>query len=181
MSHSPKTIATEWLSKFAESVSTGDVQSTISTFLPHGFLRDLLIFSWNNRTLEGHEMISAYLSDSLAPAQITNVQLDEQAGLKPEFFPVTSSITGVAAAFTFESCLFHGRGYFRLCPGESPSEWKALTVFTMADDLKGHEEVGLETGVYGAHTLSWEEVNAKRRANIESDPQIIISKFVSYQ
>ena len=68
-----------------------------------------------------------------------------------------------------------------MCPGESPGEWKALTVFIMADNLKGYEEVGRETGIYGAHTLSWEEVNANRRANIESDPQVIISKFVSYQ
>jgi hypothetical protein len=181
MSHSPKTVATEWLSKFAESVSRGDVQSTVSAFLPHGFLRDFLVFSWNNRTLKGHDKISAYLSNSLVPAQITNVQLDEQAGLEPEFFPFTPSITGIAAAFTFESCLFHGRGYFRLCPGESPSAWKALTVFTMADDLKGHEEVGRETGLYGGHTLSWEEVNAKRRANIESDPQVIISNLSSYK
>jgi hypothetical protein len=67
------------------------------------------------------------------------------------------------------------------CVPESPSAWKALTVFTMADDLKGQEEVGRETGLYGGHTLSWEEVNAERRANIESDPQVIISNFVSYQ
>jgi len=67
-----------------------------------------------------------------------------------------------------------------LCPGESPSAWKALTVFTMADDLKGQEEVGRETGLFGAHTLSWEEVNVERRANIKSDPWVIISNFVSY-
>ena len=177
MSDSPKDIAQAWLSTFAASASAGDVQSIVSAFLPNGMLRDFLVFSWKNRTLIGHENVSAYLStsNSVASAQITDVRLDEQTGLEAEFFPVAPSISGVAAAFTFETSLFHGRGFFRLLPDGTAGGWKALTVFIMANDLKGHEEMGHETGVCGDHIIAWEEVKAARRAKIENDPHVIIS------
>jgi hypothetical protein len=178
MSDSPREIANAWLSTFAAFASAGDVQSMVSTFLPHGCLRDFLVFSWKNRTLAGHENISAYLSESLASAQITDVRLDERSGLEAEFFPLAPSISGVAAAFAFETSLFHGRGFVRLLPGESSGGWKALTVFTMADDLHGHEEMGHETSVCGEHIWSWEEVKADRHAKIESDPHVIISTYI---
>jgi hypothetical protein len=177
MSDSPKEIAQAWLSTFAASTCAGDVQSIVSAFLPNGMLRDFLVFSWKNRTLIRHENISAFLStsNSVASAQITDVRLDEQTGLEAEFFPVVPSISGVAAAFTFKTLLFHGQGFFRLLPDETASGWKALTVFTMADDLKSHEEMGHETGVYGDHKITWEEVKAAGHAKIENNPHVIIS------
>jgi hypothetical protein len=48
----------------------------------------------------------------------------------------------------------------------------------MAEDLKGHEEMGHETGVCGDHILSWEELEAERRAKIELDPHVIISTHI---
>jgi hypothetical protein len=64
-----------------------------------------------------------------------------------------------------------------LLPDGASGDWKALSVFMMMDDLKGHEEVGYEDGVYGGHTLGWEDVNRERREKVESNPHVIVGSF----
>jgi len=165
-------IAATWLNKFALAVSSGDVDATIQTFLPNGWLRDSLVFTWNTRSLEGHENIRSYLSVTLAPTHISNLTLDEEPGLRPE----SALGTGVAAGFRFETPDRYGHGYVYLLKVESSDEWKALSVFVSVQDIKGHTELGPELGVYGGHTLSWEEVNGARRAKTESDPYVLINR-----
>ncbi|KAI0941996.1 hypothetical protein AcW1_009664 [Taiwanofungus camphoratus] len=163
-------IAATWLSEFALAVCSGDVAATVALFLPHGWLRDVLVFTWDTRSLEGHEKIASYLSNTLPSAQITNFRLDGQPGLRPE----AALDTGVATGFTFETEDRRGHGYVYLLSDNSSGKWKALSVLMMLEDIKGHEELGPEPGVYGGHTLSWEEVNAARRAKIESNPHVVI-------
>ncbi|PCH35655.1 FAD/NAD(P)-binding domain-containing protein [Wolfiporia cocos MD-104 SS10] len=67
-----------------------------------------------------------------------------------------------------------GRGYVRLLLDSSSGEWKALSLFTMVDAIKGYEELGPEDGTYGGHTLSWDEVIDERRAQTERDPYVLI-------
>ncbi|KAK0482195.1 hypothetical protein IW261DRAFT_1417804 [Armillaria novae-zelandiae] len=49
------------------------------------------------------------------------------------------------------------RGYVHLLP-DAQGVWKALSVFMMLDELYGHPEDGPELGLYGEHTLAWEEL-----------------------
>ncbi|KZT01059.1 FAD/NAD-P-binding domain-containing protein [Laetiporus sulphureus 93-53] len=163
-------VADAWLTKFAVAVFSGDVAATVDCFIPNGWLRDVLIFTWDTRSLEGREKIAAYLQDTLSSAHISNFKLDEKPGLKPEH----ALDRAVATGFTFETPDRTGRGYAYLVKDDGSSEWKALSVFMMVEEIKDHEELGPELGVYGGHTLSWEEVNAARRAAIESDPYVVI-------
>lgn len=170
-------VATRWLARFAEFLSAGDVDAAVSTFLPDGWFRDVLTFTWDNRSLAGRAKISAYLSGTLTSARIADVQLDERPGLQPAYVPLTPSTSAVGAGFTFTSSVARGQGYFRLLLEDLSSEWKALSVFMMVSDLKEHEEAGPESGIYGGHTVSWEEVSRARRARIENNPHVIISKY----
>lgn len=170
-------IATRWLAGYAHHVCSGDVDGTVSSFLPDGWLRDILTFTWDNRSLAGRAKISAYLSGTLASTHIADVKLDERPGLQPEFVPLSPSSSAIGAGFTFTSSVARGQGYFRLLFDDTDGEWRALTVLMMVDDLKGHEEAGPEEGIYGGHTLSWEEVNRTRRAKIEDNPHVIIGVY----
>ncbi|KZT03173.1 FAD/NAD-P-binding domain-containing protein [Laetiporus sulphureus 93-53] len=169
----PHAIAEDWLQRFSVSVFSGDVDATVQTFLPNGWLRDSLVFTWDSRSLEGHTKITAYLENTLAKANLAGFRLDERPWLRPE--RVLENDAGISAGFAFESPKTTGRGYaYLLQESDDRGQWKALSVFMMLENIKGHEERGPEAGVYGGHTLSWEEVNAERRARIERNPHVLV-------
>ncbi|KAJ7681492.1 FAD/NAD-P-binding domain-containing protein [Mycena rosella] len=166
-------IATAWLKTFGDFLTAGDVAGATSCFSPDGYLRDILVFTWKNRTLGGHARIAAYLKDTLKPAAITQVLLDTRPHLTPEFGHVTHAASGVSSGFTFETTVGHGQGYFSLVQNEA-GVWKALMVFTRLADIRGHEESGPEKGVYGGHTIAWHDVHRQRREDIERNPHVLI-------
>jgi hypothetical protein len=174
MALGPSQIATSWLKSFGEFLEAGDIAGAVSCFVPDGYLRDILVFTWDNRTLAGQARIESFLKATLKPAAISQLILDTRAHLGPELGPVTHAASGVSSGFTFETAVGHGQGYFSLVE-TATSEWKALTVFTMLAEIKGHEESGPEKGVYGGHTLAWHDVHRERREAIERDPQVLIS------
>ncbi|KAJ7164213.1 FAD/NAD-P-binding domain-containing protein [Mycena filopes] len=166
-------IATSWLQTFGTFLSCGDVPGTVSCFTPNGWLRDILTFTWNNRTLAGPARITAYLENTLAPAVITNLNLETRMDLTPVSGDVTHAAQGVSSGFTFETVIGHGEGYFSLVQNPA-GDWKALMVFMRLADIRGHEEAGAETGVYGGHTLAWQDVYRERREAIEQNPHVLI-------
>lgn len=172
MSVNPTEVATAWLARYASALSSANVPETVSTFLPHGWLRDIQVFTWDNRSLSGHEKISSYLANTLPLARISNVLLDTRLHLEPEIISAPSG-DGVFAAFTFETPIVHGRGAVRLFL-DSNSEWKALTVYMTVSDLKGHEELSHESGIYEGHTAAWSDVLAERQQQTEADPNVLI-------
>jgi hypothetical protein len=115
----------------------------------------VLVFTWDNRTLHGHRNIVEYLEKNLASANITNVVLDETPALCPSPFTLPFG-QGIEFSFRFETPIAYARGLARLLP-TSTTEMKALSVFVMVEDLKGHEESGSESGLYGGHTITWNE------------------------
>ena len=127
--------------------------------------------------MNGHDNIKSYLLNSLASAQISNVQLDNRQFLTPELFEAGPGLTGVLGSYTFETPKAYGQENFRLLPGEN-GEWKALTVLAMIWDWKGHVEIKSESGHFEGHTQPWEKVKIKRREAIESDPQVVIGGYL---
>lgn len=172
MSLNPAAIATSWLTDFSRSIEDEDIAAVASNFLPDGWLRDNLIFTWDTRSLHGHEAISAYLATALSPAQLSNFKIFDVPFLCPTYGPVTRTSFGVTFAFTFDTPIAHGRGFVRLL--QRGEQWKALSVFTRMMDLKGHEEQGAELGSWGGHTLSFESVLQERTARTESAPCALI-------
>ncbi|KAF9806315.1 hypothetical protein IEO21_08721 [Rhodonia placenta] len=163
-------IAETWLDTFARATLSGDVLATVQTFLPDGYLRDQLVLTWDLRSLEGHDKITEYLVPRLTAAHLSHFRPDTRAGYCAE----RSTKGGVGAAFTFETPHCYGRGYVRLLQDTSSGQWKALSVFLGVADIKGYEELGREPGHYGGHTLSWTDIFAERRRQIERDPYVIV-------
>jgi hypothetical protein len=169
-------IATSWLQSFGKSLESGDIAATVSCIHPDGYFRDILVFSWNNRCLHGHARLTAYLADALAKVSITHVKLESRRGLRPEYGPLTDKLPlrAVSAGFTFTCAIGVGRGYFSLILADS-GEWKALVVMMSLADIRGHEEIVDEEGVYGQHTLAWSDMLNERRQAIEANPHVLIS------
>ncbi|KAF7350591.1 Flavin-binding monooxygenase [Mycena sanguinolenta] len=150
-------IASSWLKTFGEFLEAGDISGTTSCFVPHGYFRDVLVFTWNNRTLAGQERIAAYLKDTLKPVAISQVKVDTRPYLGPESRPLSASASGVCSGFTFNTRVGYGQGYFMLAENEN-DKWKA----------------SWRRGVYGGHTVAWHDVHRERRQTIERDPHVLI-------
>ncbi|PCH45143.1 FAD/NAD(P)-binding domain-containing protein [Wolfiporia cocos MD-104 SS10] len=182
----PESIVSDWLARFGVAAFNGDIHGLLDTILPFGWLRDALIFTWDTRALEGHERIAVYLQDRLARTHLANFKVDERPGLRPERVRLgtldgdgsdteASGVgEGVTAGFSFDTPDRTGRGFVYLLQEKDTNVWKALSVFLNLEEIKGHEEAGAEAGVYGGHTIAWEEVYAERRAETERNPHVVV-------
>lgn len=164
----PILISETWLSEFSSAVSSADALRVSECFIPDGWLKDVLIFTWTNRTLHKRAEIASYLQDALAVANITTIEIDRRPYLAPQIIEGSQ----VASGFTFTSRIFQGQGYFRLV--FDGKEWKALSVLLNADNLIEHEEMTHEQGYYANHTVAWEDVLKERQKNVEEDPHVVI-------
>nr|GAT56647.1 predicted protein [Mycena chlorophos] len=171
-------IATEWAGRLNAAVKTGDAEAFAAEFLGAGWLRDFLCFSWDLRTLEGRVAISAFLSEDtrLANAGIQGLAIQSTSSIGPPALfspPGNPNVVGVSGVLTFSlsSPPAVGRAFFRLFPDPSDGVWRANTLFTSLEDLKGHEE---QEAPEAFMDEPWEELQAKKVAEIEADPTVLI-------
>ncbi|KAJ7506977.1 FAD/NAD(P)-binding domain-containing protein [Mycena galericulata] len=174
-------VATNWLAGLSGAV---DADAFASHFLPTGWLRDLLCFSWDFRTMAGRIKIADFLSDQSVGGKsrfehtgLYDFQIETKSTLNsPATFPVPGNphILGVSAAFTFSTTSPPGKGhgFFRIVPDEG-GEWKAYTLLTNLQDLVGHEEP-VERPIGYLEGITWEEMYANKIAEIENDPTVLI-------
>ncbi|THH07598.1 hypothetical protein EW145_g3271 [Phellinidium pouzarii] len=180
-------VAVSWLAKFSCALTRKSARAVSELFLPDGWLRDSLVLSWDTRSLEGRDRIEEYLRARLPLAHFDSetLKLDDAPGLASAVFSLSRDVHGIEAAFVFETPMLHGRGFMRLQLEaetsdshsdfvDSDGRWKALSLYIATGDIKGHEEADHELGVYGGHTLSWDEVLTARRLDVESNPEVLV-------
>ncbi|MCW2910758.1 MAG: putative flavin-containing monooxygenase [Actinomycetia bacterium] len=160
---------TAWLSAFGDALAAGDPAAAAALFTEDCFWRDLVTFTWNIKTLEGRDAISAMLAETLPSVQpagwaITRGEEPADAG-------------GVVEAWIdFETAAGRGRGHLRLRDG------RCWTLLTTLDELKGHEEPrgpgrpkGVEHGANPART-TWLEDREREASGlgITEQPYVLI-------
>ncbi|KAF8830908.1 hypothetical protein HHX47_DHR1000063 [Lentinula edodes] len=172
-------IASAWLSQLSYSLEQKDAASCASLFHHNGWLRDLLVFTWNLRTLNGHGQILDYLSSNMESTTISELEINLQ---DVYFRPSPGDLPGsVSSGFTFSTPIANGRGLFTLTRAASePEVWRAFTLLVSLDSLKGHEPIGAEQGVYHGNSLCWSEVREQRARIIEANPHVLIVLFQPY-
>lgn len=136
-------IATEWIDVF-NKVLNGAYDDVESLFLPGSSWRDQLGLSWNYHTLNGPERIQSFLKQSTRGSRIKSVAIDRSNDTrKPEIAPVDyyGKVNGIITFLTLDTDVGRGRGLVRLLQDpEASGKWKAFTLFTSMQELKGHEE-----------------------------------------
>ncbi|KAJ7450861.1 FAD/NAD(P)-binding domain-containing protein [Mycena latifolia] len=174
------TVATQW---FASLNAAKDADTFAGHFLPTGWLRDLLCFSWDFRTMAGRAKIVEFLSHKSAAGEsrfehagLHDFKIDASSPIGPPTTftpPGNPNEQGVSAVFAFSmsSPPAKGRGFFRIVP-DSEGRWRAYTVLTDLQHLVGHEEPSQRP--LGYLDTPWEEVHAKKIAEIEDDPTVLI-------
>ena len=158
----PSQRAQRWLDAFGAALASGNPDTVLPLFDADCYWRDLVAFTWNIRTQEGHNAVRDMLAARQADAGASNFQLDGEA----------TEADGVTEAwFTFETRVSRGRGHLRL-KGD-----KAWTLLTTMVELKGFEEKkganrikGAEHGVHKGRK-SWLELRQDEQARLGYDEQ----------
>lgn len=168
-----QSVAEAWLARFVEAVGRVDCGAVADCVQEDGWFRDLLTFTWDFRSIHGRENISSYLKNTLGEAEITDVRLD--GGFSPRIDHFGPNRIVVDAALKFETSKALGKGFVRIAFHDDRTEKpEALALFMTIIDWKGHEEVDHESGIYEGHTVSWRDVRAQRRKEIEETPDVVI-------
>ena len=168
-------IASAWLATLTLAAQSADAQAFAAAFLPHGWLRDVLTFSWDTRSLRGPEAIAAYLAGTRRLAEVAGVAHDAEPHFRAHVAPGPGGAGGVEFGFVYETACARGRAYARL-EKDGQGAWKALTLTMIVVDLKGHEEPENVAADWEAGGRAWEDIEAERRSQIESDPYVLIGK-----
>lgn len=155
-------VAADWLAKFDSAVSNRDYAAIADLFLPDGFLRDIFVFTWEPRTLQGQSAIRDFLSANFKYQKLRQFEIYEDNYLKTKLDTSIPGFKVVDFTYTFETDNARGRGGVKLMPvGDEEQAWKAVSVFTSVTDWKG-----------------WEEGTApKRWAEGDTDPDVLVGAY----
>ncbi|MGI9421244.1 MAG: NAD(P)-binding domain-containing protein [Geminicoccaceae bacterium] len=146
-----------WLQSLGTALTAGDISAAVALFEDDGYWRDLLIFTWDVRTLEGRPAIAEMLHANLTRTAPDQFRLSEEA---------THDDGVIQAGFTFETAIAHGEGIFRLRDG------RCRTFLTVMRDLKGFEEKRGPTRPQGLHhkadpaRITWSEAREEELATL---------------
>ncbi len=147
---SPTTKIDTVLAKLGQALASGDIDAAVNLFQAECYWRDLVTFTWNLKTMEGHEQVRDMLKSQLAATNPSNFVQDTKE--------TASEAGGVTDGwFEFETGVARGYGHIRLKDGLI---WTLLTTMT---ELKGHEEpkgirrpMGAEHG-HDRNRKTWKE------------------------
>ncbi|TCK21544.1 NAD(P)/FAD-dependent oxidoreductase [Pseudonocardia endophytica] len=162
-----RTTAETWLTAFADALSARDVERAVSLFAAECYWRDLIAFTWNMKTVEGHDGVTDLLDQTLENTDPSAWDLSAEP----------TEADGVTDAWLyFETAVGRGSGHVRIVDG------KAWTLLTTLDELKGHEEPMRENRPFGTeHGANPERVTWKERREEEltelgrsRDPEVVI-------
>ena len=155
----PSTRASAFLEKFGKALAEGDVDAAVNLFQPDCYWRDLVTFTWNLKTLEGHDQIRDMLTAQLPKVKPSGWQIAEGEE--------ASEADGVTESWIeFETEVARGFGLIRLRDG------RIWTLLTTMSELKGHEEkagftrpLGAKHG-HGKDRKTWREEREEESAEL---------------
>ncbi|MEK1944761.1 MAG: NAD(P)/FAD-dependent oxidoreductase, partial [Ensifer adhaerens] len=166
---SPNTKIDAALAKLGKALERGDVEAAVNLFQADCYWRDLVTFTWNLRTMEGHDQIRDMLTRQLKTIKPSRFRQDEKE--------LASDGDGITQGwFEFETDVARGYGHIRLKNG------LIWTLLTTMSELKGHEEpkglkrpMGAEHG-HDPNRKTWSEKRQAEAAGLgyETQPYVVI-------
>ncbi|KAF8629969.1 hypothetical protein AX17_005535 [Amanita inopinata Kibby_2008] len=167
----PDQVINDWFKLFKGYCETGDIDGLVGIIVEGGFWRDILALTWNFRTFVGTPKIKQFLTDRLALAQIKNLKLKQPS--YTELQRPYPDIAWIQSVFQFETDVGLCSGVVRLVP-QSDSKWRAHTIFTTLEDLKGFPEKIGHLRRQDTFRGNWAESREKERAFVDHDPTVLI-------
>ncbi|MBD7993485.1 NAD(P)/FAD-dependent oxidoreductase [Ochrobactrum sp. AN78] len=158
-----------FLDRFGAALEAGRIDEAVSMFVDDCYWRDLVAFTWNIKTMEGHDQLHDMLQSQL--------QLIKPTQWRVAPGEAATDADGVTECWiSFETEVARGYGLIRLKGG------KIWTLLTVMSELKGHEEKSGLTRPLGAKhgqdlgTKTWKEEREEeeRTLGYQTQPYVLV-------
>ncbi|OJD13233.1 hypothetical protein AJ78_06288 [Emergomyces pasteurianus Ep9510] len=177
----PRAMAEQWVNKFLASLAQGNMPNLKKLFHNDAWLRDMVVLSWDLRTLNGADKITAYFQENLARAKFEKLHLRDFGRFEPIFRTAVPGLQWIEAMFDFETETGKGSGMLRLVQ-DSEDVWKAYILSFTLQLLKGYEEKsGLNRPDEGNNSITenprgetWLEKRAREQNFKETEPTVLV-------
>jgi thioredoxin reductase len=132
-------IAERWLAQFGAALAAPDPARLTTLFHADSHWRDVLALTWRIKTVDGSDAILPELATHAGRVRPTGFKLDPQRTAPRNVKRVGTD--AIEAIFSFETTEGRGSGVLRLTPdADDGNTFKAWTLLTSLDEIKGHEE-----------------------------------------
>ncbi|KAL4876912.1 hypothetical protein BJY04DRAFT_222588 [Aspergillus karnatakaensis] len=135
-----RNIAQKWLDQLQSTLSGGSTFDLSDLLYSESWWRDMLTFDWDFHTLKGLEKVQSYVSQHQSRAQIKNLRLADEAKIAPAVEIPEKGTTWISAMFEFDTSCGNGSGVVYLTQEHPTGPWKAYSVYTALQGLKGFED-----------------------------------------
>ncbi|KAJ5221561.1 flavoprotein CzcO associated with the cation diffusion facilitator CzcD [Penicillium citrinum] len=178
-----KQIAQDWLSRLELIFQSGNFSQIEDIFNEDSWWRDIISLQWDFRTIHGRENIERFLQANRAHGPISCFKLQEDGHFQPklEIVKEDTGFAWVSSLFHFETRIGRGSGVLRLTQ-EEPGKWKAFSVYTSLQELKGFEEPLGENRAYGTldsmpggvEKGTWFERRQRQLDFLDDEPEVLV-------
>lgn len=174
----PGAIATDIINQLNESLAAKDSGKIASLFIENCYWRDHLCYSWDFRTINGAQAISAYVTEPKTPCKI---EVDQSSDFKaPHTGPIDAfgEVHGIEFFIKVTTANGYGNGVVRLA--EESGNWKLFNVFTSLVGAADVEEAtGLNRPIGVQHgeqqgRKNWQDRRVDEVNCVDKEPAVLI-------
>ncbi|KZL78372.1 flavin-binding monooxygenase [Colletotrichum incanum] len=169
-------IVSEWIAKLEKTLSRQSKLDLTPIFRQDAWIRDFLGLSWDFRTINGLDKISAYFTENQLRTRLRGLRPREKGAFQPEFRNPAPTIHWVDSMFDFETEVGRGKGMVRLTLEEDDT-WKAFMINFTLLEMKGFEEnvgVNRPMGYVDLKSGNWREQRDRQSEFLDEDPTVLV-------
>jgi cation diffusion facilitator CzcD-associated flavoprotein CzcO len=173
------TIAESWLAQFEGALAAPGQARLKTLFHSDSHWRDALALTWHIKTINGSDAILRELATHAAHARPTAFKIDQRRTAPRNV--TRAGTNAIEVIFSFETMEGHGSGVLRLTPDANDGHaFKAWTLLTSLDEIKGHEEpLGRSRPQGKAYSRdfrgpNWLDLRRAAADYIDRDPTVLI-------
>lgn len=166
----------EWLKQFGEAMETGSPRDVLATITADCYWRDLLALTWDLGTYHGVAPVETMLNQHLDTASVSDFAVVDEFGPRAVDGAGGPTIEGF---FLFQTPTAWCRGVARLV--EVEGAWRAASVMTGMEDVKGHERaLGARRPVGSRHVPgatsrhNWKDQRGVEVSFADREPEVVI-------
>ncbi|PGH12616.1 hypothetical protein AJ80_06675 [Polytolypa hystricis UAMH7299] len=175
-------VVAEWFQRFDKCLSSNDASDVQAVFREDAWVRDMLTLSWDFRTLNGLDNITAYLQENAGGAKLRNMRARNTGPFQPALKMPAPGVHWLETMFDFETEVGRGSGVLRLVFEEKDNAWKVYLINFLLQELKGFEEksgknrpwngVNSSTGTPSGD--NWAQQREKEKRFEDKSPAVLI-------
>ncbi|KAL7953456.1 FAD/NAD(P)-binding domain-containing protein [Trichoderma compactum] len=172
-----RNISERWVKDFEHALQRNDRDGLENVFVKEAWIRDLLSFTWDFRTLRGRDNVLNYLQNNYN-AGISSIRLRDYGIFQPTFKNPCPDMQWIETMFDFESRHGRGKGMIRLVlDDDNGDQWRCYLIHFALQELKGHEEKTGFTrpeGYVDTTGGNWQQRRERQKEFLDEDPAVLI-------